>query len=211
MDRAARWEAGEVPPAAIPPLASLRPELLRLALAFVVYLALYPLWRASGMFDLYSAAVRTSAEAMSRALGVLGHGERIAPEALPNLESAIVFIVALALVASRLPIAARLWRYGLLVLTVVTLNIACLLIDVAVAVAKPSFPRQGGSIQMPAGYVALEIPHFALHVGALKAWPFVAALLTFAWNAKLRREGVSTTSGTPPPEVLGPLSPPRTG
>jgi hypothetical protein len=187
MDLPAEREIGGAlaPPAGL----GLGAEALRLALAFLAYLALFPLWRASGMFDLYARVVLASAGALSRALGLLARGQRIAPDALPNLESALVFVVALALVASRLPLAPRLRRYGGLVAAVLALNIVCLVIDVAVAAARPSFPIRGGSIQVPAAYVALEIPHFALHVGALKAWPFVAAALTLAWNSRPRGEG----------------------
>jgi hypothetical protein len=188
-------------------------ECLRLALAFLAYLALFPLWRASGMFDLYAGIVLASAGTLSRACGFLGPGRRIAADALPNLESALVFVIALALVASRLPLAARLRRYGVLLAAILALNIVCLMIDVAVAAARPSFPIRDGAIRVPAAYVALEIPHFALHVGALKAWPFVAAVLTVAWNRSLLLAGgaspVGRPSGAPAPPAAPP--PPRAG
>jgi hypothetical protein len=216
MDGPGELETGTAYPA---PAASasgawLLTELRRLALAFLAYLALFPLWRASGLFDLYAAVVLASAGAIARGLGALGPGERVAPDALPNLESALVFVVALALVASRLSLGRRLWRYGALLFAILALNIACLVIDVVVAAARPSFPVQGGSMRMPAAYVALEIPHFALHVGALKAWPFIAAALTVAWNADRGRgagDALSTPAGTPPPAAPAPPSPPRTG
>ena len=216
MDGPGELEAGGALPAPAAPASGrwLLAELGRLALAYLAYLALFPLWRASGLFDLYAAAMLASAGAISRATGILAPGERVAPDALPNLESALVFVVALALVASRLPLARRVWRYGALLLAVLALNIVCLVMDVLVAAARSSFPIQGGSMRMPAAYVAVEIPHFALHVGALKAWPFIAAALTVAWNADRGRDAgvaLSTPAGTPPPAAPAPPSRPRTG
>jgi hypothetical protein len=141
MHRAAGLEAGEGPRCrATPGFAAA--GALRLALAFVVIWRCIR-WRASGMFDLYGAVVLRSAEAASRASACSGTVSASHPK--PSRTSNRRHLHrGVALVASRLPIAARLWRYGLLVLTVVTSARLLKLIDVAAAAARPSFPREGG-------------------------------------------------------------------
>ena len=158
--------------------------IVRLAAAVALCVALLPLWRAAGLDAVYRGVVLGPAQVVAHLLGIIPESRRLAAAIFSrvSLEPVLLFVLSLGIVASRLGGAARLRRYGSLLVALAAVNVVCVLIEAAIAANRSSFVREGEALVVPLTFVILDRFRFVLfHIG-LQLWPFAAMALTVHWN-----------------------------
>ena len=157
-----------------------------LAAAVALCFAILPLWRLAGLDALYRNVVLQVAQGAAHQLGILPESKRFTAAifARVSLEPVLLFVLSLAVVASRLGAAVRIRRYGGLLLALTTVNVVCVVIEAAYAVGSSAFVRTGESLVVPIQFVILDRLRFILYHIGLELWPFAAMALTVRWNAR---------------------------
>lgn len=157
-------------------------EILRLAIAFLLYLGLHPLWVATGAEATYRALVLAVAEriaVVTQHFPLLAESHRIT---LDNIGPSIVLALALFGTSALVPWSRRTLRFGAAVLAILIVDVAAVILEMRVVSARELMRTQDLLVLLPFEFRLVERAKFLFYDFGLQLVPFLLLAVATAWN-----------------------------
>jgi len=163
-------------------------EIVRAAVAFVVFLAVLAPARWVGLGPLYGKAVLVVAQAIvvpTQHFPLLAKLDNLT---LNNLEHVVILTFALFLVSTNLDFASRLSRFGPALAVIFAYHVIVVILTIKVQATQELLTSMNILVLSPAEFRVVDwLRYFAYDLG-LEIAPFVMLILTSAWNLTASRE-----------------------
>jgi hypothetical protein len=161
-----------------------RRELLRLLLAFVLYLALGPVWDRAGAKEAYSTLVVGAASAVFvpyQHFPVIPTLHTLRAEGLDPL---VILMTCLFLVSWSIPWRRRVGLFALAGAIVFPYHVLCFLLDVKVHSVEELFQQHQLLVLLPGEFWVVERLKYLLYDVGTEAGPMMVLIVTTAWNVQ---------------------------
>lgn len=160
-------------------------QLLRIAVAFLVYLILQRFWILSGLEQKYDSLVMGLAAAIFLPTQHFPIVPSLDNLSVRNLDFVIVFTLSLFLVSTAVPWRRRLKQFVPALVVIYCLHVLTVILQVKVTTTLDLNRQYGLLILLPWEFKIVERLKYLLYDLGLQAGPFILALLTVAWNSGL--------------------------
>jgi len=154
----------------------------RALIAFALYLALYPAWKAVGGHDLYEGIVVMIANSVVLATQHFPIYSSITNLKMKYLDFLPILVLSCFLVSTRFGCIKRLRRFGALLLVILALHIVGFILETKIDTAQQLLRDEELLLLLPWEFHIIDGFKYLLVDFGLNIGPFVVLLLTFSWN-----------------------------